>query len=333
MVGRDPDDLVPLLHDVAAAVVDNRGAKAAVDVALHDLVARRRGVSLPVLLGGSLLQVPTDVTVAAGEPDALAAAALERVADGFDVLKLKVGTDAADDVQRVLAVRGAVGPATTLRLDANQGWTPREAVRVLARLADAGADIELVEQPVAAADLAGLAWVRDRVDTPVMADEAVCGVRDLIEVIDRGAADLVNVKLVKAGGLLPARTLLELARAYGLGTMVGSMMEGPGRRGGRRQPGRRVRHHRGARPGRRLVAGRAPAARRARLRRGRGAPARLARSGRLPAVTALVGARPARRSRRHGALGLGRRAPTAPRGWPGSPPCCIRRPARSSCRS
>jgi L-alanine-DL-glutamate epimerase-like enolase superfamily enzyme len=227
LVGRDPDDLVPLLHDVAGAVVGNRGAKAAVDVALHDLAARRRGVSLPVLLGGSQLQVPTDVTVSAGEPEALAAAALGRVSDGFDVLKVKVGTDADTDVERVLAVRAAVDPATTLRLDANQGWTPREAVRVLGRLEDAGADIELVEQPVAAADIAGMAWVRDRVATPVMADEAVLGLRDLTAVIARAAADLVNVKLVKAGGLLPARTLLELARAHGLGTLVGSMMEGP----------------------------------------------------------------------------------------------------------
>ncbi len=227
LVGRDPDDLVPLLHDVAACVVGNAAAKAAVDVALHDLAARRRGVSLAVLLGGSQLQVPTDVTVAAGDPDALVTAARDRVADGFDVLKLKVGTDAATDVERVLAVRAAVEPAVTLRLDANQGWTPREAVRVLCRLEDAGADVELVEQPVAAADLAGLAWVRDRVQTPVMADEAVFGVRDLVAVITRGAADLVNVKLAKAGGLLPARMLLELARAHGLGTMVGSMMEGP----------------------------------------------------------------------------------------------------------
>ncbi len=228
VVGRDADDLVPLLHDLAAAVAANPTAKAAVDVALHDLAARRLGVSLPVLLGGSQLQVPTDVTVAAaGDPESLAAAARERVADGFDVLKVKVGTDAATDVDRVLAVRAAVGPGVAIRLDANQGWSAREAVRVLRRLEDAGADVELVEQPVAAADLDGMSWVRDRVGTPVMADESVFGIRDLVEVIRRGAADLVNVKLAKAGGLLPARTLLELARAHGLGTMVGSMLEGP----------------------------------------------------------------------------------------------------------
>ena len=225
VVGRDPDDLAGLCRSVAGAVAANHGAKAAVDVALHDLVARRRGVSLPVLLGGTTLRVPTDVTLAAGDAEALAGTARARVADGFPVLKMKVGTDAATDVGRVRAVRAAVGPDTRIRLDANQGWTPRDAVRVISALEDAGLDVELVEQPVPAADLDGMAWVTDRVGTPVMADESVYGVRDLVEVIRRRSADLVNVKLAKCGGLRVAGTLLELARAQGMGTIVGSMME------------------------------------------------------------------------------------------------------------
>lgn len=228
LVGHDPDDLVALTRRVAGAVARNLGAKAALDVALHDLVARRRGVTLTALLGGTSLRVPTDVTLSAGgaaELAELAEVARARVGDGFGTLKMKVGTDAATDVERVLAARAAVGPATALRLDANQGWTAREAVRVVTALEDAGAAVELVEQPVAAEDLAGLAWVTDRVSTPVMADEAVYGVRDLSEVIRRRAADMVNVKLAKCGGLGPARTLLELARAHGMGSIVGSMME------------------------------------------------------------------------------------------------------------
>ncbi|MDQ3629124.1 MAG: dipeptide epimerase [Actinomycetota bacterium] len=225
LVGREPYDLHALSADVRAAVVGNTSAIAAVDVALHDLVARRLGVALPVLLGGSALRVPTDVTVSAGDADELGEVARERVRDGFATLKLKVGTDAATDVARVLAVRDAVGPEAVLRLDANQGWSAREAVRVISELEDAGADVELVEQPVRAADLDGLAWVTDRVRTPVLADESVFSIRDLSAVIARRAADMVNVKLAKAGGIVPARTLLELARAHEMGTMVGSMME------------------------------------------------------------------------------------------------------------
>lgn len=223
--GRDPDDLVPLLRDLDTCVAANSGAKGAVDVALHDLAARRRDVSLPVFLGGSRHAVPTDVTLSAGEVDALSGAAEARRNDGFDVLKLKVGTDARTDVERVRAVREAAGPDVQIRIDANQGWTPREAVTVIRALEEAELRVELVEQPVRAADVDGLAWVTDRVGTPVLADESVYSVRDLTEVIRRRAADMVNVKLAKCGGLHHARTLLELARAHDIGTMVGSMME------------------------------------------------------------------------------------------------------------
>jgi L-alanine-DL-glutamate epimerase-like enolase superfamily enzyme len=223
--GRESSDLHELTRAVRAAVVGNTSAKAAIDVALHDLVARRIGVPLTVLLGGTGLRVRTDVTVSAGDEESLVANAIRRHGEGFTTLKLKVGTDAVADVRHVLAVRRAVGSTVTLRLDANQGWTAREAVRVISALEDAGADLELVEQPVRAQDLAGLAWVTDRVGTPVMADESVFSVGDLSTLIQRRAADMVNVKLVKAGGLIPARTLLELARAHDMGTMVGSMME------------------------------------------------------------------------------------------------------------
>lgn len=231
ITGRHVDDLAENCRAVAGAVAANHGAKAAVDVALHDLAARRRGVSLPVFLGGTSLRVPTDVTLPVGEAAELADAARSRVADGFTVLKLKVGTDAATDVERVRAVRAAldgsdrVGTDIRIRLDANQGWTAREAVRAISALEDAHLDIELVEQPLPAADLDGMAWVTARVSTPVMADESVYGVRDLVEVIRRRSADLVNVKLAKCGGLSVARTLLEVARAHGVGTVVGSMME------------------------------------------------------------------------------------------------------------
>ena len=228
LVGRDPDDVTSLLAEVRASVPGNRNAKAAVDVALHDLVARRLGVPLVRLLGGTRLTIPTDVTLSAGTPESLVDAARKRCADGFQVLKLKVGTeDAAADVARVAAVREAVGPQVRLRLDANQGWTAKSAVRAIHAMEDAGLDVELVEQPVPAEDLDGLAWVTERVDTPILADESVFSVRDLLAVIERRAADLVNVKLAKCGGLAPARTLLELARAAEMGTMVGSMMEGP----------------------------------------------------------------------------------------------------------
>jgi len=224
--GLGPDDLTEALRRVQNAAAGNFGAKAAVDIALHDLAARRRDQTLHGFLGSTVDVVQTDVTLSVGDADVLATAGRARIADGFGVLKVKVGTgDATADFERVRRVREAIGPEPRLRLDANQGWSRRDAVNAIRALEDAGCDIELVEQPVAAADLEGMAWVTDRVGTPILADESVYGVRDLVTVIRHGAADMVNVKLAKCGGLGPARTLLELAREHGIQTIVGSMME------------------------------------------------------------------------------------------------------------
>lgn len=221
-------DLPDLSRDIGEAVVGNFGAKAAMDTALHDLAARGRGLSLAAFLGAApgALRVETDVTVPAGEPEELAATAAKRAAEGFWVLKLKVGTEAAGDVARVRAVREAA-PDARIRLDANQGWTPDAAIRAIRAMEDAGLGVEFVEQPVERYDIEGLLAVTEAVDTPVMADESVFGLRELQAVIDRRAADLLNVKLAKCGGLGVARELLERARAADMGTIVGSMMEGP----------------------------------------------------------------------------------------------------------
>ncbi|PWJ27103.1 L-alanine-DL-glutamate epimerase-like enolase superfamily enzyme [Branchiibius hedensis] len=227
LIGQDPRAYVDLIHRVRGAVAGNEAAICAVDVALHDLAARVAGIPLVQLLGGSAATtVETDVTLAAGTVDELAAAAKARAAEGFSVLKAKVGTGTAEqDVARVKAIRDAVGPDVTIRLDANQGWTPREAVRAIRGLEDADLRIELVEQPVRRLDIEGLAWVSDRVELPILADEAVFSVHDLVTVIRHRAADMVNVKLAKCGGLLAAGTLLELAKSEGIATMVGCMME------------------------------------------------------------------------------------------------------------
>ena len=228
----DPDVLAPR---IASAVVGNTGARAAADTAVHDLAARAAGVSLATHLarragwsdpsGDAASVVPVDVTLAVDTADAMAAAAEGRVAEGFGVLKLKVGTDPAGDAARVGAVRAAVGPDVVLRLDANQGWTADEAVAVIRELEDARVGVELVEQPTPRADRIGLAHVRAHVSTPVMADESLFDLADLVELLRLGAVDMVNVKLTKCGGLTAALELLDVARRHGLGLMVGSMME------------------------------------------------------------------------------------------------------------
>jgi L-alanine-DL-glutamate epimerase-like enolase superfamily enzyme len=138
---------------------------------------------------------------------------------------MKVGTDAGTDVQRVSSVRAGVGPDVAIRLDANQGWSREEAVQVIRALEAADLGVEFVEQPVDGDDVEGLAWVRERVGLPIMADESCYGPFDLERIIRLDAADLVNVKLAKCGSLDVGRALLRRAHDVGLRTIVGSMME------------------------------------------------------------------------------------------------------------
>ena len=226
---------------VQRAVFGNRSAKMAADIALYDLVARRAGLSLTDYLRGLVgsrsayqPQAFTDVTLSVGTPHELAEAAAARVGDGFRTLKVKVGTDADSDAARVLAVRDAVEDVrrreaitdkVTLRVDANTGWRADDAVAVLSTLADAGVELEFVEQPVARRDLEGMAYVRRHQPYKILADESVFDLEDLVDVIRAGAADAVNVKLAKCGGLTPAIELLEVAKSHGLDRLVGCMME------------------------------------------------------------------------------------------------------------
>jgi L-alanine-DL-glutamate epimerase-like enolase superfamily enzyme len=173
--------------------------------------------------------VRTDVTVSLGLPEAMAEAARERAREGFDVLKLKLGDgDVGLEVARVVAVSRAVGPGLSLRLDANQAWTAKQALAVLERLEGEGIRPELLEQPVPAHDLRGMAAVTRHSFVPVLADESVQGARDVLAVAGAGAADLVNVKLAKCGGLRAAQDVVAVAQACGLGTVVGCMLEPPG---------------------------------------------------------------------------------------------------------
>lgn len=218
------------LHDglaaLAATPIGVPSARAAVDVALHRLGATVAGTTLTSLLGAGNTVARTGVTVSLDAPEIMAAAAADRLAEGFTTLKLKLG-DAANDVARVTAVAAVTAerPGTVLRLDANQAWTVAEAIGVLDALAEADIPLELVEQPVGAADLDGMAQVAARSPWPLLADESCFDAADVTRIADAGAASIVNLKVLKAGGLGPARAIVETCRAAGVGLLVGCMLE------------------------------------------------------------------------------------------------------------
>ncbi|MEU8137488.1 GNAT family N-acetyltransferase [Streptodolium elevatio] len=227
---RGPRDFAQALRAVEAAAPGVASARAAADVALHHLAASSPAFArtgLPGLLGNTPLPVRSDLTISVDSPAAMATSALEAAEAGFDTLKLKLA-DAEVDVRRVSEVHAGLGGAerrVVLRVDANQAWTPDEAVHVLDRIAALGIDLELVEQPVRAADLAGLAHVRRNSPWPVLADESVFTADDVRRVADASAADLVNLKLLKCGGLGPAREVVAACAETGLGLVVGCMLE------------------------------------------------------------------------------------------------------------
>lgn len=225
LVGRDVAEFEALVQLVQRALIHNSSAKAAVDMALYDLYGQLWNIPVHRLLGGAKSSIVTDITISVNAPEEMARDALDAIARGYDTLKIKVGIDPRLDVARLTAVRRAVGPDVRIRIDANQAWRPKEAVRILSQMTDAGLDIELVEQPVAAADIDGLAYVTRESDVPVLADEAVFSPADALRIMQLHAADMVNIKLMKCGGLYPAQQIVAAAEVYGMECMIGCMLE------------------------------------------------------------------------------------------------------------
>lgn len=227
IVGLPLEETEEIWRAASRAIAGNTTAKCALDLAVHDALSSYRGVSLPRLLGGTGRSVRTDVTVGLATPKAMATAALRRCDEGFEALKLKVGGDPEEDVRRVRAVASATETRAALRVDANQGWSWRQAQAVLSSLEHHGVTLEWVEQPVVGRDLGGLARVRSASPWPIVADESVHTPIDVLRLIEAEAADAVNVKLAKCGGLRPAADVVALARAAQLDVVVGCMLEPP----------------------------------------------------------------------------------------------------------
>ena len=201
-------------------------AKAAVDIACHDILGKDSGLALYKLLGGLSNTIETDMTVGIDAPEIMAAHAKEHIKAGFRVIKTKVGTDITEDLARVKAIREAVGDDVKIRLDANQGWNAREAVELLKRLNEY--DIELVEQPVRRFDFEGLKYVTANSPVPVMADESCWDSRDALHLVSERAVDFINIKLMKCGGLCEAKKIVNIAEAAGVEIMLGCMAEESG---------------------------------------------------------------------------------------------------------
>ena len=225
ILGMDLEDFDAVMAKLDGCLVHNTTPKAAVDMALYDLWGKVNNMPLYQLLGGERESIRTDITISVNPLDQMVADSVDAVAQGFDILKVKVGKEGMFDVARIAAIRKAVGPKVALRVDANQGWSAKESIEIIHAMEEQGLDVELVEQPVPAWDLEGLKLVSDAVDTPILADEAVFSHHDAKRIIQTRSADLINIKLMKTGGIHNALKICDLAEQNGVECMIGCMME------------------------------------------------------------------------------------------------------------
>ena len=209
-----------------AAAKRNNAAKAAIESALFDAVGKTLGVPAVQLLGGAVREsLPVLWTLASGDPaQEIEEAERKLAARLHNTFKVKIGAQTPEaDIARLSSLARALTDRASLIVDANQAWDETTALRYLPVLAELG--VRLVEQPLPAWNLAGMARLRARSTVPLMADECVFSAHDMLDVVRTGAADVVSLKLVKHGGLLATRNVAAVAEAAGIGLYGGCLLE------------------------------------------------------------------------------------------------------------
>jgi L-alanine-DL-glutamate epimerase-like enolase superfamily enzyme len=225
LVGKNPLALDEIHALMDGAFHDNPSAKCAVDLACYDIIGKVMGKPVYQVLGGGNGSVWNDVTIGIAEPEEMARQAKHYAQDlGVRIIKVKAGIDPSADVQALTLIRRAVGNKVRLRVDANQGYTPAAAAGVLEPFASLG--VEAVEQCLPDWDIDGAALLRAKArGIGIMLDESIHSPRDAARSCKAGAADIINIKLMKCGGLYPGTQINAVAEAFGVTCMAGCMIE------------------------------------------------------------------------------------------------------------
>lgn len=228
VTGMDARDFELIHRRMDAVVPGHHFAKASIDLALYDAVGKVLEQPVHMLLGGKVRdRIPIAWVVGIGPLDDMVEEAVTHVRKGFATVKLKIGKEPKKDLDLVREVRRAIGPDVKLRVDANQGYDVATAIRVLRKMEPY--DLELVEQPVPAWNILGMAEVAAALDVPIEADESMFDHHDAMSLIRLRACDIINIKVLKPGGLYPSKKVAAVCEAAGITCLVGSMVEfGPG---------------------------------------------------------------------------------------------------------
>ncbi len=222
--GKNALDIEDCINMMDKTIYGNSSIKSAFDIALYDIASQHSGKPLYKFLGGKKNKIlTTDYTVSIGEPEKMADDALKIKNAGFDVIKVKLGENKNADTQRIKAIRKAVGKKIPIRIDANQGWDVKTAIKTLAFLKEY--NIQFCEEPIPRWDFMNLAKVRKKSSIPIMADESCCDHHDAKRLIQLKACDMFNLKLGKSSGLFKAKKIIALAEKENMKMQVGGFME------------------------------------------------------------------------------------------------------------
>ncbi|MBS1621009.1 MAG: dipeptide epimerase [Bacteroidetes bacterium] len=222
--GKNALDIEERISDMDKIIYGNTSIKSAFDMALYDIAAQQAGLPLYKFIGGENNKtIVTDYTVSIGEPDKMAADAVKIKNEGYPAIKIKLGKDGKTDVQRIKAIREAVGNEIPLRIDANQGWKVKEAIETLNALGQYG--IQYCEEPIARWKFLKLKKIRKKSPIPIMADESCCDNHDAKRLIRLKACDMMNIKLGKSGGIFKALKMARMAEEAKIQLQVGAMLE------------------------------------------------------------------------------------------------------------
>ena len=221
--GKDALQIEARMQELHSLAAGNTTIKSAFDMALHDLAAKRAGQPLYRFLQGEKKRMETDLTIGIGEPAQMAQTAREYKQNGVQIIKVKLGKDGPEDVERIRQIRAAAGDHITLRIDANQGWDYDTALATLTALAPWR--IQFCEQPMRSWNDGQLPALKKSSPIPLMADESVFNHHDALRLIRADACNFINIKLAKSGGILEAKKIHDVAAQHRIPCMMGGMLE------------------------------------------------------------------------------------------------------------
>lgn len=224
IIGKNPLDIETIVDQVDSTILNHTSAKCAIDTALYDILGKYTHLPVKALLGGTYREeINTSITIGIKSIEESLKEGREMVESGVKIIKVKIGLNPKEDIEKIKKLREEVGHDIAIRVDGNQGYEVREAIEVLKKIAPY--KIEFIEQPVKCWDIPGMKQVKEASEIPVMADEGVHSPQDAIKFIKAEACDFINIKLMKAGGIRNAIKIANIAEGAGMKCMIGGMTE------------------------------------------------------------------------------------------------------------